>query len=124
MVIIPKEVIESITPEKLYVITTCSKEAVPNSVYFKCVKCIDNKRLLLADNKMDKSLKNLLENPEISILFEDEKKRAYQIKGTAEYYTEGEYFDDVRSWVEERLARKGAVVVTVKEIYSGAEKII
>lgn len=124
MAIIPKEVIESITPEKLYVVTTSSKDDIPNSVYFKCVKCIDNERILLANNKMDKSLKNLLENPNISLLFEDKEKRAYQIKGIAEYFTEGEHFEDVRTWVDERLARKGAVVLNVKEIFSGAERII
>lgn len=124
MAIISKEVRDSITPDKLYVITTSSKDGLPNSVYFKCVKLLDNERLLLCDNKMVKSLNNLLENPNISILFEDDVKRAYQIKGVAEYYTEGPYLDKVRAWVDSRLSRKGAIVVNVTEIFSGAEKIV
>lgn len=121
---LPQAVINSITEDKLYLIATSSKDLIPNVIYFKYVKCLDDERLLLGDNKMDKTLKNLLENPAISILFEDKEKRAYQIKGTAEYFTEGEYYEEIQNWCESRLARKGAVVVTVTEVYSGSEKIV
>lgn len=120
----PKAVIDSITDDKLFLIATSSRDSIPNVVYFKYVKCLDDERLLLGDNKMDKTLNNLLENPKISILFEDKEKRAYQIKGTAEYFTEGEYFEEIQNWCDKKLARKGAVVVTVTEVYSGSEKIV
>lgn len=124
MVKMPKAVMDSVTEDKFYIIGSSSKESTPNVIYFKYVKCLDDRRLLIGDNKMDKTLANIKENPVISILFEDKIKRAYQIKGTAEYFTKGEYFDEVQQWCDSKLARKGAVVVTVTEVYSGAEKIV
>jgi len=120
---LPEAVSKSMTDEKIYVVATCDRSNTPNAIYVKYLKQIDDGTLLIADNKMDKTYRNLQENAQISVLFLDDEKGAYQIKGEAEYLTSGPHFDHIQEWCKKHLARKGAVLVHVRDVYCGAEKL-
>ena len=49
--------------------------------------------------------------------------KAYQVKGSLERLTEGEIFDDMKSWNGDRPGHAVAVL-SVEEAYSGAEKLL
>jgi len=54
------------------------------------------------------------------------QKKSYQLKGKTEYMQEGKKYQDVFNWVQEKrpdLHPKGALYVTIEEIFSGARKI-
>lgn len=106
------------------VLTTVSKDGVPNSIYATCVSLFEGNKLLIANNKFDKTYQNILDCDKASVLFIAPEYKAYQMKGCVTYKTEGAAFDDMRSWNSPDLAGHGVAIVEVEEIFSGAEKIV
>jgi len=106
----------------IYPVATASKDGIPNVVPIHFVKVYDEDTILLVDNFMDKSLKNLQENPQISICVWDmDKKQAYQIKGQATIVTSGKPFDEAVVWVKKgkpELTPKSAILMQVTNIYN------
>lgn len=119
----PKKVRESMEKADVYVLATSDKGAKPNVVWISYMKPLDDERILIADNKMSKTLDNLLKNPKAAMTFRDEEAGSYQVKGIVEYHTGDEYHEEVREWCKKKLARKGAVVLNVEEVYNGAERL-
>ncbi|WP_096433490.1 pyridoxamine 5'-phosphate oxidase family protein [Labilibaculum antarcticum] len=107
------------------VFTTVSEDSISNSIYATCTSLFDGNKIIVANNFFDKTMKNILSGSKGSILFitKDEKPKAYQIKGSIEYMTEGEAFENMKEWNPKQLPGHGAAVITAEEIYSGAEKL-
>jgi len=105
------------------VLTTVSPEGVPNAIYASCVKKFSDEKLIVADNFFDKTRANIVAGSRGSILFMTKDGKAFQVKGALERLTEGEIFDDMKSWNGERPGH-AAAVLTVEEAYSGAEKLL
>ncbi len=124
---IPEHIKDVIANQKVHVLSTSSRDGKPNTIYLTFLRIRDDEHVLIADNKFFKTEKNLKENPVLSFLVMDEKNRkAYQLKGRTEMYTEGEIFQETVRWVKERkpdLVPKAAVLMEVEEIYSGADRI-
>jgi len=122
---------------------TSSKDGRPNVVPVGHVEAIGDYHLLIADVQFDKTRRNLEENPQIAIAVEVlEEFKAYQLKGKAKIFTEGEYLESVKElarrlkeererryekmgikepdWLREIHERKpkAAVLVEIEEIYS------
>jgi predicted pyridoxine 5'-phosphate oxidase superfamily flavin-nucleotide-binding protein len=125
----PKNIQEVIGKQDLYVISTSSKDGMPNTIYVKFLKVYNDEQVVIADNKFSKTENNLQENPKMSfVVLDRENKKSYQVKGSVEVQKEGAVFDEVVKWVEEKRSgpmtnAKAAVLLNVEEIYSGAEKI-
>lgn len=107
------------------VFTTVSEDSIPNSIYVTCISLFDGNKIIIANNFFDKTMKNILSGNKGTILFitKDEKPKAYQIKGSIEYVTEGKAFDNMKEWNPKHLPGHGAAIITVEEIYSGSEKL-
>ncbi len=105
------------------VVTTTSKDGITNSIYATCVAIYNEEKVLIANNKFSKTLKNIENGCKGNFLFITEDRKAYQLKGTYAYYTEGEYFDDMKKWNRPDLAGDGVAVLTVDNVYQGAEVI-
>jgi len=105
------------------VLATVDAEGLPNIIYAGCVGLFGDDRMVVADNYFDKTRKNLLNGGKGSLLFITKGGKAYQIKGELEYHTEGEIFDDMKTWNPAKHPGHGAAVVKVEQVYSGAEKI-
>nr|WP_320120255.1 pyridoxamine 5'-phosphate oxidase family protein [uncultured Marinifilum sp.] len=105
------------------VFTTVSENTVPNSIYATCVSLFENNSIIVANNYFDKTIKNINTGSKGVILFITNDDKAYQLKGSIEYYTEGKAFDDMKKWNPERLPGHGAAILKVEEIFSGAEKL-
>jgi hypothetical protein len=105
------------------VLATVDAEGTPNIIYASCVRVFSNDRLVVADNYFEKTRKNLLLGCKGSLLFRSKKGKAYQVKGTMEYYTEGEIFDFMKTWNPPKHPGHGAAVLRVDTVYSGADKL-
>ena len=114
---------EAIEKAEVYALATATKEGAPNVVYIGYLKTLDEETVLIADNKMDKTKRNILENPKAAFTLRDKEAGSYQVKGTVEYRTCDKYHDEVRKWCRKDFDRKGAVVMHVEEVYSGAERL-
>ena len=127
---IPEYIQGIINKQELHVLSTSSKERVPNIIYLKFLKVYNDEQILIANNKFFKTEKNLLENPRIAfVVLDKENKKSYQITGTVQIHKEGKIFEETVKWVEEKRSSpttypKSAVILNVEEIYCGAEKLI
>ena len=121
--IIPKEVKDVLEEANLAWVGTCSN-GVPNVniVYF--FKLIEGDKILLADNYFNKTRNNIERNPNVAITVKSsEGSIAYELKGSAEIYTEGEIFEKMEEWVlseNEDMPTKAAVVVNIEDIYDSS----
>ncbi|MDD5134110.1 MAG: pyridoxamine 5'-phosphate oxidase family protein [Phycisphaerae bacterium] len=120
---LPDAVKKAISKQEIFPVATSSQDQIPNVVYIAYLKVIDDQTVLIADNYLSKTRKNILSNGKIAFAVRDEEKGSFQIKGTAERLTEGAMFDEVQKWVSDKLPRAAAVVMRVEEIYNGAKII-
>ena len=126
---IPKHIQDVINNQEVHILSTSTKEGVPNIIYLTFLKIYKDNQILIANNKFSKTEKNLLENPKISfVVLDKENKKSYQIKGTVEFHKDDQIFKDTVEWVENErsspiISPKSGIILNVKEIYCGAEKI-
>ncbi|AEH06660.1 pyridoxamine 5'-phosphate oxidase family protein [Methanothermococcus okinawensis] len=118
MVKLTEEMKKSIN-EAIVFLATSSKDGIPNVVPMKALKVVDDETVVICDNFMHKTLKNIKENPNVAIATSDCRDNPFQYKGVAEYYTEGEWFE-VAKEIDKPFDKvpKGAVVIKIKEIYN------
>jgi len=112
-----KEAIE----KNLVFVATASSDGTPNVVPIGFTRPIDNKRILIVDVFMKKTIDNLEENPKVSLIVQNAKEHPYQFKGTAEAFKSGKFFEEAVEWAQNVMSEvepKSAVLVTIKEIYS------
>jgi len=122
---LPKSVIEAWEQhEGPIVLTTVNKENVPNAIYATCVSLFDKETLVVADNYFDKTRQNIFAGSKGTILFITPDKKSFQIKGDIEYHKSGPVFDDMKSWNPTKHPGHGTAALKIREVYSGAEKIL
>ena len=109
--------------EPRMIFSTVDSQGEPNSVWVLCVKMLDEKRILIANNFFNKTLENINNNSRGSLLMIAPEREAYQIKGSIEYYTKGQIYDDMKAWLDPKFAGVGATVLNIESIYYGAEKV-
>lgn len=105
------------------VFTTVDSSGAPNSIYATCVSLFEGDSIVVANNYFDKTMKNIEGGSKASVLFITTDSKAYQAKGTLEYFTDGEIFEDMKTWNPEKHPGHGAAVLRVQSVYSGAEKL-
>ncbi len=126
---IPKHIQDVINNQEVHILSTSTKEGVPNIIYLTFLKIYKDNQILIANNKFSKTEKNLLENPKISfVVLDKENKKSYQIKGTVEFHKNDRIFKDTLEWVENERSSptthpKSGIILNVEEIYCGAEKV-
>lgn len=124
MALLPKAVSEAWEDRKgPSIFTTVNENQMPNTIYVTCVSKFSEDTVVVADNFFSKTQENILAGSKGSLLFMTNEGKPYQIKGTIEYCTEGEIFDDMKGWNASRPGH-GAAAIKVEEVYSGAEKLL
>lgn len=128
MIKIPEEVKIAIDKTNPICVATVNNECIPNIIYVTFLKYINDTTVVIADNKFVKTKNNILSNSNLSfVVLDPETKKSYQLKGKAEYIQEGEKYQNVFNWVQETrpdLHPKGALYISIHEIYSGEKNII
>jgi len=107
-----KELIES-NPVS---VSTVNSNKVPHTIYVMYIKIIGEDKILITDNYMKKTKENILQNNKValSILVGD---AAFELNGIAEYFSVGDYVEQVKKIPENKgFPCKGAIVVTVEDI--------
>lgn len=107
-----------------FVFTTVDTDAMPNTIYVTCVKRISDDKIVLADNKLSKTKENIKSGSKATLLYITKEKKAFQLKGSLDYLTEGDVYEDMKNgWLDKKYPGHGAVLLNVEEVYSGAEKL-
>ncbi len=122
-----------LTPEALHawqqhdermVFTTTNQDNIANSIWVICAKLINDEQFVIANNAFNKTLENIKLGSDGVLLYIAPERESYQIKGTLDYYENGPIYDDMKNWLDPKYPGKGALVLNIKEVYYGAEKIV
>jgi uncharacterized protein len=119
--VMTKEMMDAIEKDNLVFLATATAEGTPNVVPIGFARPIDSETIMIVDNFMNKTHKNLENNPKASLVVRDASECPYQFKGSVELVESGKYFDDAVDWaksVMSQLAPKAAILLKVEEIYS------
>ncbi|MGB9979192.1 pyridoxamine 5'-phosphate oxidase family protein [Methanobacterium sp.] len=119
--VMTEEMMDAIEKDNMVFLATATEDGTPNVVPIGFARPIDNKTIMIVDNYLNKTRKNLENNPKASLVIRDASKAPYQFKGTVEIIESGKYFDEAVDWatsVMSQLAPKAAVLLNVEEIYS------
>ena len=125
MVKLTAEMKESFAGAKHFYIATSAKN-IPNVVPVSFLKVYDDETLLISNQFLDKTLKNLQENPHIAISFWGDKG-GFQIKGTASIHKGDQIFEKNVELAKERYPRftpKSGILVEITDVFvikAGAE---
>jgi hypothetical protein len=106
------------------VFSTVNADGVPNSIYATCISIYNGDKVLIANNFFSKTMENIQAGSAGSILFITKEDKSFQIKGKLSYFTEGELFDDMKSWNPTRLPGHGVAVLDIQEVFAGAQKLL
>lgn len=107
--------------KQLAVIATAGKDGTPNVGPKGSMHVVDDETLAYSEGTGAKTLGNLQENPKVAVMVVDREEGAgYQVKGTAELLTSGDFFERVARRQEERKRPrpKQVVKIRIEEIYS------
>lgn len=93
----------------------------PHCIAVGFVKVIPKNKLLITDNYMVETRKNIQKNPNIALTVwnKDWKKNCtgYELKGTAKYFTSKKWYGMVKKIPENKgMPCKGAILVTINKI--------
>ena len=125
MALLPEEVSKAWENRKgPIILTTVSKEGVPNSIYATCVSKYSEDTLVIANNYFSKTLKNIEAGSSGSILFITPENKSYQVKGRIGYHTDGPLYEDMKKWNPEKHPGHAATALTVEAVYKGAEQLL
>ena len=119
--VLTEEMKDAIEKDNVVFLATATPDGVPNVVPIGFARPIENETILIVDNFLKKTRKNLEDNPKASLVVRDASKAPYQFKGSVEIVESGKYFDQAVDWatsVMSQLAPKAAVLLKVEEIYS------
>ena len=74
-------------------IATVSSDNKPNLAVASDVRVLKENKIIISHNEMVNTPKNILTNKNVVLTSFNEKWEGLRITGTADYYTDGEYYD-------------------------------
>lgn len=115
------ESVVKLLKEGMWDLATCA-DGEPNVVPVAFKDVTEDGKLLVGDVFLETTLNNIkANNGKIAIsVYDAQNLEGYQIKGTAEYVTEGEVVDTFKAMVEEMFhgaaTAKGALIITPEKV--------
>lgn len=111
------EQIKKIIEQNPVAFGTVSDNHFPNVIPVAHVKIISRSQLIITDNYMHQTIKNLKHINNVCLAVWDKKWNGYKFIGKAEYFTTGKWKKFVEKMPENKnMPRKGAIVVTINKI--------
>ncbi len=119
-VTLTQEIKESLRGTKIAFLATSSKNGIPNAVPIAAFRELDDGTMLISDQFFNKTLQNMVENPNIALSWWGDKG-GFQIKGTVTIHTNDEIFGQDIAWMKEswpKFVPKSAVLVKITDVYA------
>lgn len=108
-----KKLIES-NPMAFATITIDNK---PNVIGVAFVKVVSDDQILITDNYMNRTVKDISQNKNVCLIVWDSEMRGYKLVGEAEYFIDGEWKNYVEKMEENKgLPAKGAILIKISKI--------
>ena len=107
------------------VLATVNGDHTPNVIYVGEIKYEPDVGFVVADNYFDKTRRNIKNgSTRGAVLFITKEGKAYQVKGSLGYHTDGPFFNDMQSWHNPKHPGVAAAVLHMEEVYNGSEKLM
>lgn len=98
---------------------TTTNDNNPNVIGVAFVKVVSDNKILITDNYMNQTIKDILNNPNVCLVVWDKDFVGYKLIGKAQYFTSGEWLASVKKMKEnEGVPAKGAVLIEISKIIS------
>lgn len=108
-----KKIIEN-NPIAFATITIDNK---PNVVGVASVKVISDSQILITDNYMNQTIKDISKNINVCLIVWDSKMCGYKLIGKAKYFIDGKWKKYVKEMKENKgLPAKGAILIKISNI--------
>jgi uncharacterized protein len=121
MVKLTAEAKEVFGKNKVFALATASKNGIPNVAPMATVQLVADDTIWIGDNYMVKTLANVKENPHVAIyIYDPEKKRCFQIKGTVTVKTSGADYEKIKAQIKAKgphYPAKGLLIVKITELF-------
>jgi predicted pyridoxine 5'-phosphate oxidase superfamily flavin-nucleotide-binding protein len=99
------------------VIATIMTSNKPNAVTVMFVKVVSDNEILITDNFMNQTLKDIKQNNNVVVSVWNKEFKGYKLIGKAKYYNKGQWLDKVKSMKENKgLPAKGAILIKISKI--------
>lgn len=109
--------LKKIIEENVVAFATANKKGNPHCIAVTGVKVVSKNRLLITDNQMQKTRKNISENASVSLAVWNEKEECVKISGKAGYYITGPWRRRVQGMKENKgYAAKGAILIAIAKL--------
>lgn len=100
---------------------TIDKSGNPHNIAVGYVQVISENQLLITNNYLVETVENIRKNPNVSLIvwMKEWKENCigYELKGRAEYFTEGKWVDMIKKLpINEGEPCKGAILVTINKV--------
>lgn len=100
-------------------LATIDESNRPHVIAVAYVKVISLNQILITNNFMIQTIKNIKHNNQVSLVVWDSKWKDCQLTGTAKYFTTGKWKNYVKKMKEnEGLPAKGALIITLASLTS------
>jgi len=109
--------------EPIVVLTTVSKEGIPNSIYVGVVGRYDNNTFFVANNYFSKTKQNIMADCKASLLFLTHERKSFQLKGSIELQENGPIYEAMKKLNPAQYPGHGVAVLHVEEVFSGADRL-
>ncbi len=102
-------------------LATMNENGNPHCIAVAFVKVVSNNQILVTDNYMSETIKNIKRNPNVAITVWNKnwKKNCigYELNGTAEYFTNGKWYEMIKKIPENQGEPcKGAILIKISKI--------
>ena len=98
-------------------LATVTANHLPNLIVVAFVQVIDDQTLLITDNYMNQTIKDLAHNQQVCLLVYDKNWQGIKILGQATYHNSGQWLKKVKADPNnEGLPAKGAILVKAEKI--------
>ncbi|MDD5251747.1 MAG: pyridoxamine 5'-phosphate oxidase family protein [Patescibacteria group bacterium] len=98
-------------------LATVTAENKPNVIGVAFVKVVSENQVLVTDNYMNQTLKDLAGNNNVCLLVWDKELKGCKLIGQAEYHADGEWKKFVEQMEDNKgLPAKGAILISVSKI--------
>ncbi len=120
MVIINNE-LKQLIEENALALATVDENNNPHCIAIGDVKVISKNQILIGDNYLIETLKNIKRNPNIALVVWNKNWKenciGYELKGVIEYFTSGKWYKMIKE-IHKGFPAKGAILVTINKINS------
>jgi predicted pyridoxine 5'-phosphate oxidase superfamily flavin-nucleotide-binding protein len=106
------------------VMATVDADGKPNIIYVGEIALDSTIGFIVADNYFNKTRMNIESGSSGAILFITKDRKAFQVKGSIEYMTEGPVYEKMLENHDPKHPGLAATLVKVEEVYSGAERLM